>query len=80
MFDNSLKARARSAFNSLKAKAAVATTAVVASGSALATPAGFDSSAVTSAITSNLAIAVTVIGAFIVAVWTLRAMGLLQRR
>lgn len=80
MFNDSLKARARAAFNSAKAKAvAVGGTAMVASGSALATPGGFDSSAITSAITSNVATAVVVIGAFIVGVWTLRAMGLLKR-
>lgn len=41
---------------------------------------GFDESAITAAITSNLGKALIVVGAFLVAVWTLRAMGLLGKR
>lgn len=79
MRNDSLKARASAAFNSVKAKATAVAGGAMLSGSAFAQEGGFDSAAITSAITSHTATAVVVIGAFIVGVWTLRAMGLLKR-
>ncbi len=57
---------------------------VAGSAAALATVAGnaaavFDAAAIESAITSNTAIAVGLVGLFILGVWSLRAMGLLKR-
>lgn len=65
---------------SLRGKAAaVGTAAVMGVGSAMASGGGFDSSAITSAITTNVGIASGIIGAFILGVWTLRSLGLLKR-
>ncbi len=55
--------------------AGLATVGALASNAAMA----FDAADVTSAITSNTATAVVLIGAFILGVWTLRSMGLLKR-
>lgn len=51
---------------------------VPAAGMALAQD-GFDSSTIESQITSNTAIAVSLVGLFILGVWSLRSMGLLKR-
>src|SRR5690606_9758971 len=60
--------------------AAVGTAAAVAGGSAFAGGGGgFESSAITSAITTHVGIASGIIGAFILGVWTLRSLGLLKR-
>lgn len=65
---------------SLRGKAAaVGTAALAGAGSAMASGGGFDSSAITSAITTNVGIASGIIGAFILGVWTLRSLGLLKR-
>ena len=64
----------------VKQKAVAAGTALATlSGSALAAGGGFDSSSIVTKITENAAEAALVIGAFILAVWGLRAMGLLKR-
>lgn len=73
--------RARAVASNVKAKAAaVGTGLMVAAGSALATPPAFDSSSITTKITENAATATLIIGAFILAVWGLRSMGLLKGR
>lgn len=70
---------AAEAAKSAKAKAvAVGTGLTVAAGSAMATPAAFDSTAITAKITENVGVAVVIIGAFILGRWTLRSMGLLK--
>lgn len=63
-----------------KKVAAAGTLALVGAQSAMAQSTGFDESEITAAITSNLGKALIVVGAFLVAVWTLRAMGLLGKR
>lgn len=57
---------------------AAGATALTVSGGAFAQD-GFDAASITSAITTNTGIAVGFVGAFILGVWTLRAMGLLKR-
>lgn len=84
---NTINARFRSnaarAVNAIKTGgrkvAAAGALSVVGVQSAMAQT-GFDESAITGAITSNLGKALIVVGAFLVAVWTLRAMGLLGRK
>ncbi len=71
--------RLRTAGESLRAKAvAVGTTAMVVAGSASAQ--SFDSSSIITKITDNALVATGIIGAFILAVWGLRSMGLLKGR
>jgi protein-S-isoprenylcysteine O-methyltransferase Ste14 len=54
--------------------------ALVGIGSASAQSAGFDATSITTKITENAATATLIIGAFILAVWGLRSMGLLKGR
>lgn len=63
-----------------KVGVAVAGTLISAQSAMAAVGGGFDESAITGAITANLGKALLVVGAFLVAVWTLRAMGLLGKR
>lgn len=64
----------------LRAKAGAVVGTALVSGSALAGGGGgFDGSAIESAITTNTGIAVGLVAAFILGIWTLRAMGLLKR-
>ena len=59
--------------------AAVGTGLLVGMGSAMATPpAGFDATEITDKIAANAVIAGVIIGAFILAVWGLRSLGLLR--
>ena len=74
----------KNAVVSLKSRAAAAGTGVAAligSGAAMASApsGGFDASTVVAKITENGATALTIVGAFILAVWGLKAMGLLKR-
>lgn len=65
--------------NNMTAKAAVVGSALVPGLAFAGGGSGFDSSAITTAISDNAAIAVGIIGAFALAVWSLKAMGLLKR-
>lgn len=73
---------ASAAVNAIKAGskkigAAVAVTAITAQGALAQT--GFDEADVTDAISANQAKAIIVVGAFIVAGWVIKSMGLLKR-
>lgn len=76
MNDNTTTAR-----KGFRAKVASAVAAAAAApGLALASGgSGFDASEITAQITANAATAVGIVGAFALAVWGLRAMGLLKR-
>lgn len=63
-----------------KSVVAAGTAATVFTGNAMAASGTFDSSSIIAKIEANAAEAVLIIGAFILAVWGLRAMGLLGKR
>ena len=72
--------RAANVTRSAKFHAATGGAALVPlSGMALAQDNGFDAAEITAAITQYTGIAVGLVGAFILGVWSLRAMGLLKR-
>lgn len=76
----SLRQRAGNVARSAKFHAMTGGAALVPlSGMALAQDGGFDASEITASITSYTATAVGLVGAFILGVWSLRAMGLLKR-
>ncbi|MCE7031358.1 hypothetical protein LY625_01735 [Lysobacter sp. GX 14042] len=75
-----LRDRASSFVNSTKAKAyAAGGLAASAAPFAFAQDSAFDPAAITAKITENTGIAVGIVGALILGVWTLRSMGILKR-
>lgn len=73
-------ARALQAVRNGASRVAAGTSALVVSGAALATePTGFDSSTIVAKIEANAAEAVLIVGAFILGIWGLKAMGLFKR-
>lgn len=72
--------RARNLARNTKAKAyAVGGLAASAAPFAFAQESGFDPATITAKITENTGIAVGIVGALILGVWTLRSMGILKR-
>lgn len=78
---NEKKKNGNSVIDRVKAaagKTAVVAGGVMASGAAMAQD-GFDAAAITAAINGHTTTATTILGAFILGLWSLRAMGLLRR-